>query len=67
MNVLMEIFKNIAALIKVKTIVTLVLISVFAALAWDGRISEAEFLPIVTLVMGFYFSKPETKDGDKKG
>ncbi|MDL2300230.1 hypothetical protein LJC01_01120 [Clostridiaceae bacterium OttesenSCG-928-D20] len=48
-------FKNIANLIKVKTIVTLVVIAIFAALALRGEISSDNVMIIVSTVIAFYF------------
>ena len=50
-----EILKNLAALIKVKTIVTLVVIGVFAALALAGKFQPDTVMTIVTMVVAFYF------------
>lgn len=51
----MEFIKNLAALIKVKTIVTLVVITVFANLALRGEISADNVMIIVSSVISFYF------------
>ncbi len=51
----MEILKNFAALIKVKTIVTLVVIAVFAALTLRGDISPDNAMIIISMVVSFYF------------
>ena len=51
----MEILKNIANLIKVKTIVTMVVIAVFAILALRGDISADNVMVIVSTVVAFYF------------
>lgn len=51
----MEFMKNLAALIKVKTIVTLVVITVFAILALRGDISADNVMIIVSSVISFYF------------
>ena len=51
----MEFLKNLAALIKVKTIVTMAVTAVFAALALDGRISADNVMIIVSMVVSFYF------------
>lgn len=51
----MEILKNFAALIKVKTIVTLVVIAVFAYLALTGAISSDNVMIVVSTVIAFYF------------
>lgn len=51
----MDFLKNLAALIKVKTIVTLVVIGVFAALALKGDITADNVMIIVSTVVAFYF------------
>ena len=51
----MEILKNIAALIKVKTIVTLVVISIFAVLSLRGDITADNVMIVVSTVIAFYF------------
>lgn len=50
-----EILKNLAGLVKVKTIVTLVVITVFAVLALRGSISADNVLMVVSTVIAFYF------------
>lgn len=55
---------NLANLIKVKTIVTLVVIAVFSVLALKGTISPDNVMLIVTSVISFYFgTQHEKKDG----
>lgn len=51
----MEFLKNLAALIKVKTIVTLTVITVFAILALRGDITPDNVMVIVSSVIAFYF------------
>ena len=51
----MEILKNIAALIKVKTIVTMVVISIFAVLSLRGDITADNVMIVVSTVIAFYF------------
>ncbi len=51
----MEFLKNLAALIKVKTIVTMTVITVFAVLALRGSISADNVMVIVSTVVAFYF------------
>lgn len=51
----MEFLRNIANLIKVKTIVTLVVIVVFAVLALKGTITADNVMVIVSTVIAFYF------------
>ena len=50
-----QLFKRFANLLTVKSIVTVTLTVVFAALALRGTISGTEFLTIFTVVIGFYF------------
>ena len=51
----MDFIKNLANLIKVKTIVTLVVIFVFAVLALRGDITPDNVMIIVSSVIAFYF------------
>ncbi|MBP3478078.1 MAG: hypothetical protein J6K03_01175 [Oscillospiraceae bacterium] len=53
---------NLAALLKVKTIVTLMLTIVFCALALTGVISGADFLTVFTVVIAFYFGTQSEKN-----
>ncbi len=57
----MQILKNFANLIKVKTIVTFVVIAVFAVLALRGDISPDNVMIIVTAVVSFYFGTQHEK------
>ena len=50
-----HLMKNLAALIKVKTIVTLVVIAVFAYLALTGAITPDNVMIVVSTVIAFYF------------
>ena len=47
--------ENLAKLIKVKTIVTLVVIGVFSVLSLKGKIDADNVMLIVTSVISFYF------------
>ena len=60
----MDILKNIAGLIKVKTIVTLVVIAVFAVLALKGAISADNVMIIISMVVSFYFGTQHEKTGN---
>ena len=51
----MDFIKNLANLIKVKTIVTLTVIAVFAVLALRGDITADNVMVIVSTVIAFYF------------
>ena len=57
----MEILKNFAGLIKVKTIVTLVVVAVFAGLALQGSISADNGMIIISMVVSFYFGTQHEK------
>ena len=51
----MDFLKNLANLIKVKTIITLVVIAIFAVLALRGDITADNVMVIVSTVIAFYF------------
>lgn len=53
--------ENLAKLIKVKTIVTLVVIGVFSVLALKGKIDAENVMLIVTSVISFYFGTQHEK------
>ena len=57
----MDILKNFANLIKVKTLVTLVVIAVFAYLALTGAISADNVMIVVSTVIAFYFGTQHEK------
>jgi hypothetical protein len=57
----MDFIKNLANLIKVKTLVTLIVIGVFAILALRGDISADNVMLIVTSVVAFYFGTQHEK------
>lgn len=56
-----DLWKNFAALIKVKTIVTLVVVAVFAILALRGGLQPDTVMTIVTMVVAFYFGTQSEK------
>ena len=53
--------KNLADMMKVKTVVTLVVIAVFAVLALRGSISADNVMIIVSMVVSFYFGTQAEK------
>ena len=61
----MDFIKNLANLIKVKTIVTLVVIAVFAVLALRGDITADNVMVIVSTVIAFYFGCATEKKNAK--
>ena len=59
----MEFMKNLAALLKVKTLVTLAVMAVFAALALSGKIAPDNVMVIVSTVIAFYFGTQHERKG----
>lgn len=57
----MEFLKNLAALLKVKTIVTIVVIAVFTVLALRGSITADNVMIITSMVVSFYFGTQTEK------
>ena len=57
----MEFIRNLAALLKVKTIVTLVVTAVFAVLSLNGSIAPDNVMIIVSMVVSFYFGTQHEK------
>ncbi len=57
----MDVLKNFANLIKVKTIVTLVVIGVFAVLSLRGDIEADNVMIIISMVVSFYFGTQHEK------
>ena len=55
-------FKKIANLIDVKSLVTLVLTAVFSVLSARGDISAEQFLTVFTVVISFYFGTQYQKN-----
>lgn len=53
--------ENIANLFRVKTIVTLVEITVFAVLALNGAIAADNVMIIISMVVSFYFGTQHEK------
>lgn len=56
-----QILNQLASLIKVKTIVTLVVITVFAVLALRGTIAPDNVMIIISMVVSFYFGTQHEK------
>ncbi len=59
-----RIIDNLAGLIKVKTMVTFIVLAVFAVLSLKGHISPDNVMIITTSVVSFYFgTQHEKKEG----
>ena len=56
-----KLLENIANLIKVKTLVTIVIAVIFAAMAINGNIGSDYVMTIVTMVISFYFGTQHEK------
>ena len=59
-----NIVQNFANLIKVKTLVTIVVIAVFAVLALRGDITPDNSMIIISMVVSFYFGTQHEKKVD---
>ena len=57
----MQFLKNLANLIKVKTIITMMVMTVFTAMALTGRSDADNVLRIVSTVIAFYFGTQHEK------
>lgn len=57
-----NLINNLANLVKVKTLVTIAVISVFAVLAFRGDISPDNVMIIVSSVVSFYFGTQHEKN-----
>ncbi|MCQ2439531.1 MAG: hypothetical protein MJ074_07195 [Oscillospiraceae bacterium] len=57
----MKILQNIADLIKVKTIVTLMVTAVFVVLSLRGDINSTDSMAVVIMVVGFYFGTQQER------
>jgi len=55
---------NLANLLKVKTLVTIVVVAVWAALAVSGRIEPGQVMTVVSMVIAFYFGTQHEKGGN---
>ena len=59
----MELLKNLANLVKVKTIVTLVVVAIYAYLSVTGKITADNVMIITSMVVSFYFGTQHEKKG----
>ena len=53
--------ENLANLVKVKTIITLVVIGVFGVLALNGTLAPDNVMIIISMVVSFYFGTQHEK------
>ena len=59
----MELLKNLANLVKVKTIVTLIVVAIYAYLAVTGKITADNVMIITSMVVSFYFGTQTERKG----
>lgn len=59
------ILKRVANLMSVKSLVTLILTSVFAYLAVTGQIAQ-DFMTIYAVIIAFYFGTQSQQSGEKE-
>ena len=52
---------NLAKLLKVKTLVTFAVVTVFSVLALQGRIASDDVMIVVCMVVSFYFGTQHEK------
>lgn len=57
-----EFWKNLAALIKVKTLVTIVVIFVFSSMSLAGKFQPDTVMTVVIMVISFYFGSQNEKN-----
>ena len=62
-----KVWQRAAALISVKSIVTLVLTAVFAALALRGYVTGQEFITVFSVIIAFYFGTQSQKLSEALG
>lgn len=56
-----QFLENLSALVKVKTIVTLMVVTVFSVLALNGTITADNVMIIISMVVSFYFGTQHEK------
>ena len=56
-----QFLENLSALVKVKTIVTLMVVTVFSVLALNGTITADNVMVIISMVISFYFGTQHEK------
>lgn len=61
-----ELLLKITKLIEVKKIIALMVSIVFCILAINGTVTQEAFVPIVTMVMGYYFGQSTTRSTIKE-
>jgi len=60
-------YKRLANLLSIKSLVTLVLTAVFAYLTCTGGVTAEQFLTVFTVVIAFYFGTQAEKRTQQRG
>ena len=67
MREVQELYKRLANLLAIKSLVTLILTAVFAWLTVSGGVTADQFLTVFTVVIAFYFGTQVEKANQNKG
>ena len=62
-----QMYKRLANLLSIKSLVTLVLTAVFAYLTCTGGVTAEQFLTVFTVVIAFYFGTQAEKRTQQRG
>lgn len=58
--------ERLSKLLTVKSIVTIVLTVLFAALACKGVVTADQFMTVYAVIIAFYFGTQATREGERK-
>ena len=58
--------EQLAKLIDVKSIMTIIVMIVFCFLAVKNKVDSKDFMIVVMAIITFYFTKPDKKDDNRK-
>ncbi len=56
--------EKISKLIDLKSIITIIMVVSLAVGFFMNKINASEFIPLVTMILTFYFTKKDKKDGE---
>lgn len=58
--------KNLAKLIDLKSIITILMVGTLVYGFCAGKINTSEFIPLVTMILTFYFAKKDNNNSNKE-
>lgn len=58
--------KNLAKLIDLKSIITILMVGTLVYGFCAGKIDTSEFIPLVTMILTFYFAKKDNNNSNKE-